>query len=117
SWSGVPSLAVDTTNGTFKDRLYAVWSDARSGRFEIYLSYSADKGKTWSRPRIVNDDRPNSARLAGPDHARPVVAVNRFGIIGVAWDDRRDTTDNLGWYERFSASLDGGETWQPSTRV
>src|SRR5258708_29549912 len=31
----IPWIAVDATPGTFKDRLYVVWSDRRSGRDEI----------------------------------------------------------------------------------
>src|SRR6185437_8858972 len=45
-----PTLAADPGSAAFKDRLYATWADIRSGRSEILLSYSADKGKTWSPP-------------------------------------------------------------------
>jgi hypothetical protein len=44
-------------------------------------------------------------------------AVNRDGIVGMLWYDRRNNPDNIGYYARFSASLDGGETWLPSVRV
>src|SRR5205809_272841 len=53
---GMPYLAADRTNGRFRDRLYAVWTDAKSGRNEIYLSYSSDRGTSWSSPKRVNDD-------------------------------------------------------------
>jgi photosystem II stability/assembly factor-like uncharacterized protein len=116
--SHIPALAVDPGSAAFKDRLYAVWSDGRSGRLEVLLSYSADLGRTWSRPVVVNDDRPASDPAAnGPDAITPVVAVSKAGVVGVAWADRRDHPDNLGWYKRFSASLDGGETFLPSVRV
>jgi hypothetical protein len=114
-----PSLAVDTSNGPFKDRLYLVWPDANAGRTQISFSYSADKGQTWSKPKHINDDQMfdvlDPAR--GPDDSMPSVAVNRDGVVGVSWYDRRENKDNLGWYVRFSASLDGGETFLPSTRV
>jgi hypothetical protein len=45
------------------------------------------------------------------------IAVNRDGVVGISWYDRREHTDNLGWHTRFSASLDGGDTWLPSERV
>ena len=115
SW--IPYLAVDPGNGPFKDRLYAVWADLRSGRSEILLSYSADKGKTWSEAKPINDDRPFSDPSSGPHNFLPVVAVNSTGVVGVMWYDRRDVPDGLGWYVRFRASLDGGETWLPSVRV
>src|SRR5260370_5603912 len=47
----------------------------------------------------------------------PLVAVNKDGVVGVAWYDRREHKDNLGWWVRFAASLDGGETFLPTVRV
>lgn len=112
-----PPLAVDATEGPFKDRLYTVWADARHGRLQVFLSYSADKGKTWSRPLIVNDDRAVTNRDDGPDHTLPMVAVNRHGVVAVSWYDRRDSPDNLGWTVRIAASFDGGETFTASVPV
>src|SRR5207253_3154623 len=89
--SGVPSIAADPGSKPFKDRVYAVWPDGRSGRQEILLSYSTDQGKTWSRPIVVNDDRPKGPTR--PDHLMPTIAVNRDGVVGVAWYDRRDNPD------------------------
>jgi hypothetical protein len=53
----------------------------------------------------------------GPDHFLPVVAVNREGVVGIMWYDRRDVADGMGWDLRFTASLDGGETFLPSVPV
>jgi hypothetical protein len=47
----------------------------------------------------------------------PAVAVNRDGVVGVSWYDRRDNADNLGYWPRFSASLDGGAMFLSSVRV
>lgn len=113
----IPWIAADSTSGTFKDRLYVVWSDRRSGRDEILFSYSNDKGRSWSKPVALNDDRTPEKRGAGPDHFMPVVAVNSSGVVGVSWYDRRDHPDNRGWDIRFTASLDGGDTWAPNVRV
>jgi hypothetical protein len=115
--SVVPTLAVDPGSGAFKDRIYAVWPDDKSGRTDVLLAYSSDKGKTWSRPRRVNDDRQKADPADGPHTLLPVVAVNRQGVVGISWYDRRDVADNLGWWVRFSASLDGGDTFLPSTKV
>src|SRR6266496_105510 len=112
----IPVLAVDSSSGPFKDRLYAVWSDLRSGRVEVWLSHSVDGGKTWSVPIAVSDDAPRS-NDNGPDDCMPTVAVNSRGVVGVMWYDRRDTTQNIGYWPRFSASLDGGETFLPSVKV
>ncbi len=113
----VPYLAADPGSPDFKDRLYLVWPDKRLGHLRIMFAYSADKGKSWSRPRVVSEDDLLPGGVEGPDNFLPVVAVNRNGVVGVSWYDRRDHHDNLGWWLRFRASLDGGETFLPSIRV
>ena len=113
--STVASLAADVASRQFKDRVYAAWADGRYGRTQILVSHSSDKGKTWSKPQIVNDDEPTIGD--GPDNFMPVVAVNRDGVVAVMWYDRRDNPRSFGYSVRLSASLDGGETWQPSVRV
>lgn len=115
--SVIPWIAADHTNGPFKDRLYVVWSDRRSGRDRILLTYSPDRGKTWSQPTPIDDDRSARAPGRGPDDMLPVVAVNDRGVVGVAWYDRRGIPDDLGWNVRFRASLDGGVSWLPSVKV
>lgn len=111
------TMAVDATRGQFRDRLYAVWSDVRSGRSEIMLTVSADKGLTWLPPRVISDDQDGAGERGRRDHFMPTVAVNKDGVVGVMWYDRRDNPDNKGYYARFSASLDGGKSWLPSRRV
>jgi hypothetical protein len=113
----VPWLAVDPGSQPFKDRLYAVWTDIRSGHGEIFFAYSADKGKTWSKPKVVGNDDIGRVGAEGRDDFQPVVEVNTDGVVGVMWHDRRDSPDNLGWRIRFTASLDGGETFLPSVEV
>jgi hypothetical protein len=114
STSMIGYLAVDPGSPAFKDRIYAVWPDQRSGRQEILLSHSSDKGKTWSKPVVVNDDPRPAEPASARDHLMPTVAVNREGVVGLAWYDRRESADNLGWRVRFRASLDGGDTFLPS---
>jgi len=112
---GIAMVAADASSGPFKDRLYVTWLDARSGRCEVLLSSSADKGETWSAPITVNDDQSPEQRKRGRPHLLPAVAVNPSGIVGVSWNDRRDAADEgRQWTARFAASLDGGETFTPS---
>jgi hypothetical protein len=113
----IGQLAVDPGSPFFKDRLYAVWADAATGRSEIRFSYSADKGRTWSTPQTVNDDREPIEKSHGPDHFLPAVEANKNGAVVVAWYDRRESSDNLGWKIRAATSLDGGETFSPSFPV
>lgn len=115
--TGTPRLAADPGDGPFRDRLYATWADGRDGRSEIRFSYSGDKGKTWSKS-VVLDEVPGPAHSnEGPVDFLPTVAVNKAGIVAVTWYDRSENPDGLGWYLRFRASLDGGDTWLPSVRV
>jgi hypothetical protein len=114
----IPDIAVDPGSPLFKDRLYVVWSDFRTGRLEVMLSYSSDKGKTWSPEQVISDDRDADDPLVnGPDDVTPTVAVNRDGIVAVQWYDRRDFANNIGWNIRMRVSLDGGEIWSPSVKV
>ncbi len=114
---GIPMLAADHSSGPFRDRLYAVWGDAQSGRCDVRFSYSSDKGKSWSSSIVINDAPDPGDPQRSSNQSMPVIAVNKDGVVGVAWYDRRETRDDLGWYVRFSASLDGGETFLPSVRA
>lgn len=105
----IPALAADTSEGPFRDRLYAAWTDFRSGEGQILVAHSEDQGRSWSEPVVVN-------RGGGPAF-RPMLAVNGDGVLGVAWYDRRSSESGLGWDVRFAASIDGGETFGPAVRV
>lgn len=121
------NFASDRSTRSFKDRLYVAWSDSYSGGSQfsrknsgganILFSYSADKGKSWSKPIVINDDRLPFNLADAPIHFQPVIAVNKDGVVGVMYYDRRDSTNNLDWTVRFAASLDGGETFLPTVQV
>ncbi len=108
-----PALAIDASGGRFNDRQYVAWPDRRSGHSRIMFSSSPDRGKTWSAARTI-DDVPRSNLT---DQFMPEIAVNKDGVLGVTWYDRRDHPDNLGWDVRFTASVDGGATFLPSVKV
>src|SRR5262249_10396884 len=108
------TVAVDASRGPFRDRLYVVWTDSRRGGTDILFAFSSDRGRTWSSPIVVNDERRPLFPAPAPNHLLPAVAVNDEGIVAVTWLDRRDAPDNLGWRLRLRASIDGGETFLPS---
>jgi hypothetical protein len=114
---GSPSLTVDRTEGPFRDRLYAAWVDGRAGRGEIRLARSYDKGKTWLPSVVVSDNSAYDERGETPDAFMPMLAVNRNGVVGIMWYDRRGHADNYGYDIRFSASLDGGDSFEPSVLI
>jgi len=74
-------------------------------------------GITWSTPVVVNDDRSFIDGRKGPDDFMGTVAVNREGVVGVTWYDRRDSTNDYDWLVRFAASFDGGNSFTPSVKV
>lgn len=106
-------MAVDGSGGAYRDRVYVTWPDRRSGHGQILFSSSSDHGATWTPARAVTDNPPSDKN----DQFMATVAVNKDGVVGLLWYDRRDNPDNRSFYPRFSASLDGGATWLPSVRV
>ncbi len=114
-----PMLAVDRSAGPFRDRVYVVWTESSSGRFQKWLTYSTDAHATqWVRAHVVDDAAAFDAEQPwnGPNDANPAVAVNGAGVVGVFWADRRHTRGK-GYWPRFMASLDGGVTWTKSVPV
>jgi hypothetical protein len=110
---GMPLVAIDRGRGPYKDHLYVVWADRRTGSSRIFFASSADKGLTWTKSREIDASTPSDST----DQFLPTVAVNSAGVVGVMWYDRRNHPDNLGWDVRFTASVDGGTTFLPSVQV
>jgi hypothetical protein len=107
------TLAADRSSSPYHDRLYMAWPYRRSGHAQVMLTYSSDGGKTWAASRVPTDNAPTDTT----DQFMPTLAVNRDGVVGLLFYDRRDNPDNRSFYPRFTASLDGGKTWLPSVRV
>ena len=111
SFPGYPFLVVDASDGSFRDRLYHA---CVRPRFDgLALSYSSDGGETWSTPIRV-DSQPGG----GPTHTRtPMLAVNRDGVVGVGWYDRRHHPARECQDVYFTVSLDGGVTAVEPLRI
>jgi hypothetical protein len=105
------TYAVDT-GGRYRDRIYSVWPDESDGMPRVKFQYSSDRGVSWSPPRMIDSS-------AGRDawQYQPVVAVNRDGLVGVAWFDTRVAGDTTRYDELFTVSLDGGRSFLPTVRV
>jgi BNR/Asp-box repeat len=107
-------MAADPGSPRFNDRVYLVWQQYIDKHYRVILVCSKDKGVTWSKPIVVSeqsDDKPYDAVL-------PAVAVNRKGVVGITWYDSRESRPGApGSNVRFRASMNGGDTWQPSVRV
>lgn len=109
---GFPVFAVDNRGKTYGDRLYVAWNDFRFGKSRILFSLSADRGMTWTKPRLLDPTVPVSAV-----QYQPVLGVNSQGIVGATWFDTRNSPDGSKYDEYFSASMDGGSTFLPPVRV
>jgi hypothetical protein len=114
----LPIVTADTSAASrFRDRVYITWEDTRDGNANIWFIKSENKGVSWSEPKRLNDNS-TTAGNASPDFREtPVVAVNKDGVIGVAWYDFRDDPAHLCWRQYFTASLDGGNTFLPNIAV
>ena len=80
-------------------KLYVVWVDHRNSRSDVYFSYSADQGSSWSANVQVNDDESGGLY--------PQVAVDAAGKIYVAW------ADGSGVY--LATSTNNGNSWSAAT--
>jgi hypothetical protein len=105
----IPSYAVDASAGPFRDRIHLVWTDFRSGRWGVYTTWSADRGRTWREPK----------RIGSPDveSFQPMIAVNGEGTVGIVWFDTRGAKDGRAYEAWFTASVDGGETFLPEVKI
>lgn len=103
-------FALDPGSPRFGGRIYAVWGDYRWGAPRTVLASSSDGGKTWSEPRAIDPAAPAAAR-----QFQATVAVDRRGVVGVAWFDTRYAGG--GYDEMFAASLDGGATFSAPVRI
>jgi hypothetical protein len=89
-----PYLAVDPVN----DNVYVVWADSAAGFWEVYLSRSTNRGRTYDAPISISNEA-----SAGNG---PLPAVGPNGEVYVTWGTFH-TEDRL-WFDR---SLDEGVTW------
>ena len=108
--NGLPSIAVDTTNGPRRGWLYIVTGQKdlppAGTDPDIILNRSTDGGLTWSQGIRVNQDALNN----GKTQYFPAIEVDRFGGIDIIYyDDRNTTSDSAGVW--LSRSMDGGDTW------
>jgi hypothetical protein len=105
------ALAVDVSDGPFRDRLYFACRQNAGG--PVAVTTSTDGGVTWTRPGVA----------VGPNRvdkdARRVMtlAVNNRGVVGVMVVERRAHTGDGCLVVEFSASLDGGKTFVPPQQV
>jgi hypothetical protein len=92
--------ANDLPNTTFRDgitesfaaspthpgHLYLTYEDWDGNQMDVKFTQSADGGRTWSTPQVVNDNIDSS----GPtDQFQPSIAAGPDGAVAIAFYDRR----------------------------
>ena len=112
-----PAVDVDRSEGTFRGRLYCSWMDRTTlGTTDIFISYSDDKGSTWSVPRAVTDVLPFAV-----DHFNHWMSVDPVtGDVNISfYDTRNDSTGFRHMTDVYlTQSKDGGSSWlSPNIRV
>lgn len=110
---GLPVSTVDRSDGPFRGRIYAVYTDLRFGSPDILLRYSANRGTTWSSPVRVNDDAVGN----GAEQGFPSVVVDRDGRVHVQFYDRRADMGERRVAVTLATSTDGGASFGPNIRV
>jgi len=126
-----PFYAIDRSHGPYRDRIYVSWMNrsyepnlaSASGYMDgvkdlgparVMISYSPDRGKTWSKPKMVSPGN------VGDQYWVPSIAVNNEGTVAISYYDTRGTPagHNGVLVNRYiTASVDGGETFLPTVRV
>ena len=109
--NGLPSMAVDTTNGPRRGWIYIVTGQkdlAPAGTDpDIILYRSTDAGLTWSPGIRVNQDALNHGKTQYFSN----IHIDKFGAINVIfYDDRTTTNDSTGVF--LARSVDGGNSWK-----
>ena len=110
-----PACDADRSSGAHRGRLYCSWMDlTAAGRTDILLSFSDDRGATWSAPKSVGDPPGLTA-----DRFNQWLSVDPItGDVTVSfYDTRNDKTGQRFETDVFLAKSTNGGTTFTNTQV
>ena len=106
--NGMPVTKVDLSSGKFGGTIYVNWVDDRFGDPDVFVKYSRDKGKSWSQPVRVNNDKINNGKY----QFLSWMAVDPVdGSVNIVYYNRADY-DSTETGLTFARSIDGGQTFK-----
>lgn len=103
------SIDTDRSQGPYRGRLYAVYTDLGAGGvpdIDVFVRHSGDLGATWSPRSRANDDDGTGSQFL------PWLDVDRLlGTVGVSFYDTRNDPLHRKVELFVAPSHDGGETF------
>ncbi|MHA1715989.1 MAG: sialidase family protein, partial [Promethearchaeota archaeon] len=99
--SGGPGVGIQLRRGTHKGRILMPFNCGTWSKWNVYIAYSDDLGKSWKRGKLV----PSPLHLKGyPNEVQAVELVDGSVMLNA----RVQAGNNM---RRVAISKDGGETW------
>lgn len=101
-------ITVDNSpNSPYRGRLYVPWKRVipRDSSTQIVISYSSDRGDTWSVPIPISPSKSGTSEDTTFGQSFPLAAVGPNGEVYVVWND--GTESAIG----FAKSTDGANTF------
>ena len=101
-------IAVDESDGKFKNRIYIAWSDSRYGKKEcdVFVCYSDNVGLDWTEP-ILLSYHPNHSQQFYPQ----VFVNNKNGELNVFYFDKQNYVNSTYTDIFLAKSNNGGLKW------
>lgn len=107
-------ITVDNSpNSPYRGRIYVPWKRVlpRDSSTQIVLSFSSDKGDSWSKPIEISPKKSGTSEDTTFGQSFPLASIGPNGEVYVVWND--GTESSIG----FSKSTDGGITFSQPKHI